>query len=158
MARVGRPHALRRLPDVVLTFAHAPSIAAAARELGIDYTTAHRWVRARKVPRPGSPWPAAVAAPGCSPRDESPGSDWTTAVRAAYVLDVIHAPLLALADTALQLARDPRLEVSVRLQAAARFQALVRQLGCVARPLEAAPAPAPRRPTTPRRDPRDTLQ
>ena len=61
-------HKLRALGNVAGTIAAAPSIAAAAKALGVDRSSVHRWVTAGKVPRPGgSRRPATAPGPDQSP-------------------------------------------------------------------------------------------
>ena len=54
-------HKLRALGNVGGTIAAAPSIAEAAKALGVDRSSVHRWVTAGKVPRPGGSRKPATA-------------------------------------------------------------------------------------------------
>jgi hypothetical protein len=114
--------------DVARVMATSTSLGAAATALGVDKSTVFRWVKAGKVPAPGARRrrrAAPAADTGGGP--QSPAA-WATWARQTFVLSGTEAALLDLAVDALTLARDPAQKPEVRLNAAGRFQQLVRQL------------------------------
>lgn len=136
----------------------APAI---AKRLGLHRSTVTRWMQAGKVRDTRNPHMTGprVAKPSLP---QLAASDWATAVQQSYVLDATDAQLVTLAEAALAMARDDRETSTVRLAAAGRFQALVKQLSLVPRDTEAAVPPAPAleapAPRLPRLDPRTLLQ
>ena len=109
----------------------ARSVAAAARDLGVNRSTVHRWIQSGKIPKLGKARPrtarpstalcASVAAP------QTPAA-WALDLEAKYSLSATEAQLLAPAVLARTMADDAALAPAVRLQAAGRFAALVKQL------------------------------
>ena len=121
-----KTHKFRALSgEAAAVIAAAPSLTVAARQLGVDRSTIHRWLQVGKVARPARrprhQDPKSVGPP------QSPEA-WAMAVRAAYALTDTESALLDLAEEALCLARDQTLKPEVRLSAAGRFQQLVKQL------------------------------
>jgi hypothetical protein len=108
------------------------SSGAIAQRLGVRPSTVRRWMAAGKLrdtrhtPRGAAP---VVAASWAS---------WAPAVRAAYALDVSDDQLVTLAEAALMVAHDLTQSPIVRLNAAGRFQALIKQLALIARQDDAA--------------------
>ena len=98
----------------------APSLAAAAKALGVNKATVFRWVKAGKIPGPGG----RRRAPTVPPSPEG----WAPTIRAAYLLDATETALVELADAALTMARDAAMKPADRLAAMARFAQLVRQI------------------------------
>src|SRR5690348_8263595 len=122
--------------DVVNAMANASSIAEAARTLGVDKGSVSRWVAAGKVPAPG-----AVRRRKDAPK--TPAADveltpqaWVAALHKRNEFGPAELQLVDLAAIALQLARDETQRPTVRLQASARFAALVAQLNLPAEPAE----------------------
>jgi transposase-like protein len=117
-----RTHKLKVLGDVAGVVASAPNLSVAAKRLGVNRSTLHRWIQAGKVqkaaPKTG---PAAGAAENQAPEA------WAKAVRDMGELDVTQSALLDLAAAALKMARTEE-QPSVRLSAMGRYQQLVRQL------------------------------
>ncbi len=116
-------HKLRALGDVGAVISSAKSLTDAARQLGVDRSTIHRWIVAGKAPKPGGRSTPLTAA-GSRQAPET----WARAVRRAYQLDVTEQALVDLATRALTLARDEKTTPAARLAAMGRFQALVKQL------------------------------
>lgn len=131
---MGRPRAFQRLGrDVQAVIDAAPSLAAAARQLGVDRSTLTRWFDSGKATRPGAAAKrpvkrtAPAADPGVSALPRDPDA-WATWVRQTYILDPSESAVLDLAAMALQIAHDPDTAAAVKLQAAGRFTALRREL------------------------------
>lgn len=133
-------HKLRTLGDAAAVVSSAASDTDAARRLGVNRSTIHRWRKAGKIPsapsgkapRPPAARPEApCTAPGASvepqPIPDSP-STWAAWVRATYAITPTEARLLDLAVAALTIAGDETQTPAVRLAAAARFQSLARHL------------------------------
>jgi transposase-like protein len=118
-----RTHKLKALGDVAGVVAAAPSLSAAARQLGVNRSSLHRWMANGKVPRPASrPRGTPATDAGCSPEH------WAVAVRQAYELTATEQRLVDLAVEALTMARDAAKPETVRLAAMGRYQRLVQQL------------------------------
>ncbi len=122
-------HKLKALSNVAETVAAASSLTAAARYLGVNRSTLHRWIRAGKVAVPAAARPTkrtglprGAAGPGQTPEG------WARAVRRAYTLTGTEQQLLVSATDALTIARDHAARAETRLAAMGRYQALVRQL------------------------------
>jgi len=118
-------------PEATLLLASGASMTAAARQLGVDRATIHRWVKAGRLARPARRGPRRITAP--SPAQVAPGApltpaDWAESVRTAYDLNPTEVALVELAEAALALAHDPEARPSDRLAAMARFGALVKQI------------------------------
>lgn len=135
------------------------------KRLNVRRSTVTRWMAAgklndtrrkgsRKGPYKPYPHPGKVRSP----------AEWARTVREAYDLDATDDQLVDLAESSLSVARDENQDARVRLAAAGRFQAIVKQLALVARAAEAAPEPVAAAAVTPspiRRvgpDPRTRLQ
>ena len=133
-----------------------------ATRLEVNRSTVQRWMATGKLPNTRRNTPdAATVPPGSRPPTDGNAATWAAAMRSAYALDATDEQLVDLAHVALSVARSDE-AASVRLAAMGRFQALVKQLALVARPVAEAPAaPAPVSvPTTVRErrpDPRGSL-
>ncbi len=133
-----------------------------ATRLDVNKSTVTRWMATGKLCK------SKHESPPPAPRRQKP-IEWAAAVRKGYDLDATDEQLVTLAEAALTVSRDLTVPPQIRLTAAGRFQALVRQLSLVARradkktPGETAPPaaeeskknPPVRRPTG---DPRRFLQ
>ena len=97
----------------------ASSLGAVATVLGVNKSTVFRWLRAGKIP------PLGGRRRGRVPLVPE---NWAASVKRAYDLDATELVLVELAEEALTLARDKNSAPAIRLQAMARFAALVRQL------------------------------
>jgi transposase-like protein len=115
-------HKLRSLGDVSQVIASASSVEAAAKRLGVNRSTVHRWCTAGKAP-----WPAGRQVPVVPAVTVSPDG-WAQWVRETYELSPTEDQLVTLAGDALALARDVAVSVAMRVAAMGRFQALVKQL------------------------------
>lgn len=115
-----------------------------AERLGVDKSSVTRWMKAGKLERR----PPSLA-PGATQPKQSP-AEWAASVREAYDLDATDDQLVTIAETALALSLDRNVAAHVRMTAAGRFQAIVRQLALVARAADkdAAPEKSPA-PSTP---------
>lgn len=127
-----RTYKLRGLGDVAGIIAAAPSIAAAARQLGVARKTVHAWINEGKTPRPGgrprkAPAPAPATVTTAPAADETP-REWAARVRQAYDLSAVELRLLGLAERALTLASDDTVKPELQLAAMARYQSLVKQI------------------------------
>jgi hypothetical protein len=60
-------HKLRALGNVEAVIADSPSLSEAARRLGVNRSTVHRWIAAGKVPRPGEALPPENVMAGPAP-------------------------------------------------------------------------------------------
>jgi hypothetical protein len=106
--------------------ASAGSYTAAALALGVDRSTVFRWQKAGKIPRPGGRRrhrPVAAVVDGPPSPDQ-----WAAWARQTFALSPTEDVLLAMAEGARTLAADLTQAPLVRLNAAGRFQQLVRQL------------------------------
>lgn len=151
-----RTHKLKVLGDVAGVVAKSPNLTVAAKRLGVNRSTLHRWLQAGKVQRAApKTGVAAGAAAGQTP------TAWAKAVRESCALDFTQGVLVDLAVSALELARSPEENAAVRLSAMGRYQNLVRQLDLTSEALVQQPGrPAARAPLLPRRqvaDPRSGL-
>ncbi len=101
-----------------------------------------RRLKRGSVPRSGRPAKAPPKKRAASAKASAPRSpeSWARWVRRRYELDASEDVLLSLAVDALRLSREEGQDARVRLQAAGRFQSLLRQLG-----LEAAEEEGTRR-------------
>jgi hypothetical protein len=70
-------------------------------------------------------------------------SEWAREIRKAYDLDATDDQLVTLAQAALAMTIDSTAAAQLRLQAAGRFQALVKQLSLVTRRADEPPAEKP---------------
>jgi len=124
-----RSHKLAAMGGAGATVASSASIADAAARLGVERSTVWRWVKAGKVPPPGTgpidpeQLPAlAIAAGGQTPEE------WAATVRDGHELTGTEIALVGLAADALRVARDGQITESVRLLAMGRYQSLVKHL------------------------------
>lgn len=122
------------------------------RRLDINKSTVTRWFHAGKLAKGDAPAPEPVSA---RPR-QSP-EEWAAAVRADYDLDATDDQLVTIGEQALALSLNAGVSAQVRMTAAGRFQAIVRQLALVARRATEQPpateASAPAADTTPKKNP-----
>ncbi len=137
--------------------ATAPSIAAAARRAGVNRSTLYRWAKAEKIPaltprRRRRPVAAHHPSSGTRPAVDLPQSpeNWRAQVDATFEFDATEAALADLAAMALLMAHDLTQPTSIRLQAATRFSALVRQLNLEAEVDHGETASPSRAPSWPR--------
>lgn len=141
-----RTHKFKELNDVAAVVAKAPNLASAAKVLGVDRSTLHRWIEAGKLPRPRSKPPVRKGETEIekdAQAAESP-TGWAAEIRANYALSKTDLELLDLAAAALLMAKTEQ-HARDRLAAMARFQQLVRQLNL---DVQAAAAPSsPRLPS-----------
>jgi transposase-like protein len=119
---LGKPYKFQRISAVAEHLQAAGSISEAARRIGVDRSTMHRWIQQGKVPRPARRRSAMK-----TPKAEAP-ADWGAAVRGRYALSESEHELVNLGAVALGMANDVALKPEIRLAAAARFAALIRQL------------------------------
>lgn len=147
-----RTYKFQALGDVAKVVAAAPNLTVAAKQLGVNRSTLHRWLQSGKVQRAS---PKAGVTAGANPGETPEG--WATAVRAVVTLDPTQGVLLDLAAAALSLARSAAETPTIRLAAMGRYQQLVRQLNLSAAGGQvlpdtkpAAPRPATQRPPDPR--------
>jgi len=148
-----------RLADLGL----APSLI--AKRLGVDKSSVTRWIAAGKLKAPTKRtrrFPSPPASGAEVARNPKSPAEWAAAVRAEYQLDATDDQLVTLGESALLLSRDMDAKAHVRLAAAARFQAIAKQLALVARVeagVEAPPEPvqAPEQPARPRPVPQRRL-
>lgn len=132
-----------------------------AKRLGVNRSSVTRWMAAGKL---GGKAPTKPVKPAT--KRKTPAS-WAAAVRKDYSLDETDDQLVTLAEQALAMSLDPNTPANVRMTAAGRFQAIVRQLALVARGAESAapqgeaqPAPVvetPRPEPVRRADPRTLM-
>lgn len=156
-----RTHKLRALHNVDEVLQQSGSISAAAKRLGVDRSTVHRWLQAGKVSD------RRADLPPVAPAEKATSADaWRQKVCAAFTLSDTELQLVDLAVDALEMARDRDRRPEIRLAAMARYQALVKQVnlsvvqsGSVPKP--AAPASTdpvvPKPVSGPRMDPRALL-
>jgi hypothetical protein len=130
-----------------------------AKRLGVNKSTVTRWMASGKLTRTQGRSRTEAASVGLNP-GQTP-SEWANAVRAEYQLDATDDQLVGLAELALELSLNKTVAPHVRMTAAGRFQALVRQLALVTRGNEQQPgepvvpaAPEPTKRTTAHRPPR----
>jgi transposase-like protein len=107
--------------------------AAIAQRLGVHKATVCRWMATGKLRNTRQTVSTASAV--------LPPLDWAATVRKMYALDASDEELVNLATAALEVAKDPAQPPMIRLAAAGRFQALVKQLALVARPDDATQTP-----------------
>jgi transcriptional regulator with XRE-family HTH domain len=111
-----------------------------AGQLNVNRSTVSRWMKSGKLTRGTVSRFQPVSTP--SSAGQTP-AEWVATVRSAYALDATDEQLVLLAESALAISRDPRAAPHVRMNAAGRFQALVRQLALVARKEDADKPDAP---------------
>lgn len=122
-----------------------------AKRLGVNRSTVGRWMEAGKIARATDK--PATAASGETKPSQAP-ADWAASVRKAYDLDATDDQLVTIGEQALELSRDVKIAAHIRMTAAGRFQAIVRQLSLVTRGVEAeADAPAPAVPEVSKKNP-----
>jgi transposase-like protein len=126
---VRRTHKLRQfaLSDIDQALRTAPTLAAAARQLGVAESTLHRWLKAGRVQKPSrARRPRVKAVTGGRPPRSPEG--WARSIRRRYALSETEQELVRLATRALALSYNDAVKPETRLAAAARFAALVKQL------------------------------
>ena len=136
MTQTKRTHKLGAIGDAAAVVGRSASVTAAARELGVDRSSVHRWILAGHVPRPGGrvrlvatrSSRSVEAVPGDPVPPELPDVGWAEWARTTYELSANEKALVDLADRALRLARDEGQRPELQLAAMNRFQALVKQL------------------------------
>jgi len=101
-----------------------------SKRLEVNKSTVTRWMATGKLKRTRGQ--AAIPPTVDAPIGRTP-SEWSKSVRAEYSLDHTDDQLVTLAETALELSLNNTVAPHVRMNAAGRFQALVRQLALVAR-------------------------
>ena len=133
---MGKPRQLTRLghQHVLSVMATAPSISAAARALHVNQSTASRWVKAGRVPRPGTRRLAAAPLAAPESHQEADGAPlapaaWAAALRQRFVFSIGEVPLLQLAELAFAMALDEDRDDATRLSASKQCASLLRQLG-----------------------------
>jgi hypothetical protein len=126
-----------------------------AKRIGVNKSTVTRWVASGKLDMKAT---IRLSGTGQNP------AQWASTVRKDYALDATDEQLVTIAESALAMTLDPSLAAHVRMNAAGRFQAIVRQLSLVTRaadtPVETKPAKtAPKIEAAPSRrvDPRKLL-
>jgi hypothetical protein len=159
---VKRTHKLSAIANAADVIAAAPSLSAAAKQLGVDRSTIHRWIESGKVKLPArrkKPG-AKVSAP---PSPTTSPDAWAAWVRETYELDSTGKVLVDLSVSALLMANDVTASRKDKLSAMGRFQQLVKQLNLEGADLAGAAAPVtPARAARPARargsvDPRGIL-
>lgn len=135
-----------------------------AARLGVNRSSVTRWMATGKLPstRAARRPPSTLPPPPVKPI-KTPG-EWARNIRETFDLDATDEQLVTVAESALALTVDGNVTPQLRLQAAGRFQAVVKQLALVARAADAK-SDAPEEPkrktfTAPRRsgvDPRGIL-
>jgi hypothetical protein len=124
MSEKRRPWAMRgRERDIAAAVAAAPSLRKAAQRLGCHVSTVSRLVKAKRVP--GRPGPKRAPTPAAPPADPGSFSEWCHTV---FNLNEGERELVGLAQLARDVAHDLTVPAAVRLQAAGRFAALLKQL------------------------------
>lgn len=118
-----RTHKLKSLSNVAEVVASAANLTLAARKLGVNRSTLHRWMQAGKIQKPE---PKTGVAAGVAPGQTA--DEWAAAVREMGELDATRSALVDLAVAALKMSRDPENRPETRLSAMGRYQQLVRQL------------------------------
>jgi transposase len=112
-----------------------------ASRLGVNKATVTRWIASGKLTPPGEK-PRAKPAKVKVKSRRTP-SEWAREIRKAYDLDATDDQLVTLAQAALAMTIDSTAAAQLRLQAAGRFQALVKQLSLVTRRADEPPAEKP---------------
>jgi hypothetical protein len=105
-----------------------------AKKLDLNRSTVKRWMASGKlndtrredVRRPRGSVTTTTHSP----------AEWANAVRDAYALDATDEQLVIVGEAALTVARNRKADPRLRLAAAGRFQAVVKQLALVARKSE----------------------
>lgn len=120
-----RTHKFGALGDVAAVVAESKSLTHAARKLGINRSTLHRWIESGKVKVPDKT--RARAGAEQPPEDLAP-EHWAEWVRKNFELSATDLQLVDLARIALVQARDEQGQPNVRLNAMGRFQNIVKQL------------------------------
>jgi len=114
---------LRGLPDAAEAVRRAPSLRAAARQLGVAPSTLSRAVKDGRLPAPGRARARQDTAE--TPTIYATFAAWA---RGTYQLTRAEDELIDLAQQALDLSRDPAASATVRLQAAGRYQSILKDL------------------------------
>lgn len=100
------------------------------QRLGVNKTTVNRWISAGKLTlvRPEKDVRPTSAQATAAIRARQTPPQWAASVRGEFDLNVTDDQLVTLAETALTMSTDPTAPAHVRMNAAGRFQAIVRQL------------------------------
>jgi transposase-like protein len=106
------------------------SQAEAARKLGVNRSTASRWLKALGPPQTGNVVALADHRAPAPPSDALTDPDaWERWMREEYVPTPTQAHLIRMAAEAARIANDPESRAADKLAAMGRFQRLVQQLG-----------------------------
>jgi hypothetical protein len=122
-----RTHKRRALGDVATVIAAAPSVAAAAKALGVSRQCIYDWIKAGKAPRPGGGGPVA---PATEPQPALPESadEWAASVRRDYTLSATENLLVSVGHGLLTIALNATEKPADRSTAAGRWLAVLRTL------------------------------
>ncbi len=114
-----------------------------ARQLGVNYSTVHRWMASGRLGDRRGSGPVMVPDVRTAP---ATATDWASQIRAGFVIDCTDEEIIRLGELALSVAHNPTEPTTTRLSASARFLSLSQRLTAHARPIvaDAEPAPAPR--------------
>jgi transposase-like protein len=126
-----RTHKRRALGDVATVIRAAPSVAAAARTLGVSRQAIYDWIRAGVAPRPGGgpaiPPQALATGPEDAPLPESP-DEWAVDIRERYALTGTENLLVSVGHGLLTIALNTTEKPADRATAAGRWMGVVRAL------------------------------
>jgi transposase-like protein len=115
--------------DVAAIIEGASSVSAAARSLGVNRATVHRWISAGDVPRPCARRNSAhVPNLPASPLLPVSAEAWAADIRERYSLSSTENLLVELGAAALRLALDATQKASDRASASREFRACITQL------------------------------
>jgi len=125
-----RTHKLRALGNVTDVIAKCASVTEAARRLGVSRRAIYDWISAGKVPKPGARLtpasrPGAPADVASDPTTQQSFAEWA---RATFDLSKAEDELVTLAQLALDIAKNPQITDSIRLQAIGQYRACRRDL------------------------------
>jgi hypothetical protein len=127
---MGKAFKFRRLgKDIADVVASSPSQSEAARRLGVDRSTLHRWQKAGKVAPPaGRPKRTETAHATTGEGETATPEQWAAKVREEYAFNETESVLVDMAVMAMRLSQDATLTPSERLSAVGRYQQLLKQL------------------------------
>jgi hypothetical protein len=123
------------------------------KRIGVNRSSVTRWIQKGKLEKPNvapKPKPEQRAALIVSQNPDA--AKWATTVRKDFGLSATDERLVMLGVLALETAHDVNLKANVRMTAAGRFQAIVKQLALTSRGAEAAPV-EPEKPEPQRYEP-----
>ena len=145
-----------RIGEVLRT---SRTMAEAARTLGVNRSTLHRWLESDPDLMKARDDRRAMTDEASKAGEVLPPGDWERTIAATYNLDSTDRTLLDLARRALEIAHDDDSKASERLAAMGRFQRLVSQLKLEA-PQASERDAGRERPPRPERtnDPRDVIR